>query len=108
MSWISSAGASTPSSVQNETCSIPSAPAATALAIAATACACAVTLSPCRWASSTAALSTSGVNWARYWCVPGVRVPPLAMILMTSTPRSACSRTAARTPAAVGSAAPPR
>ncbi len=35
--------------------------------------------------------------------VPGVRVPPLAMILMTSTPRSACSRTARRTASAPGS-----
>jgi len=34
ISWISSAGASTPSAVQNETCSSMSAPAATASAIA--------------------------------------------------------------------------
>src|SRR5205085_1249783 len=45
----------------------PGPPAATASAIAATTCACAVTWSPYRCASSTAARSTSGVNWARCW-----------------------------------------
>ena len=65
ISWISSTGASTLSSVQNDTCSNPSAPAATASAIACTACACAVTWSPCRCASSTAARRTSRVNWGR-------------------------------------------
>src|SRR6185437_14375306 len=37
----------------------------------------------------------------------GVKFPPLAMILMTSTPCSACSRTAARMPS-TPSAGPPR
>jgi imidazolonepropionase-like amidohydrolase len=57
---------------------------------------------------TTAAASTCGGNCASCCGDPGVRVPPLAMILMTSTPRSACSWTAARTSAAVGSTAPPR
>src|SRR6185437_12256462 len=47
-----------------------SAPAATASAIALAAWACAVTSRPCRCASSTAALSTSGGNWGRSWRVP--------------------------------------
>jgi len=87
ISWIRWPGASTPSSVQNVTCSSPSTPAATASAIALTAWACAVSSSPSRCASSTAARSTSDGNWARSWREPGVRFPPLAMILMTSTPR---------------------
>ena len=85
---------------------MPSTPAATASAMAWVPWACAVTGSPCRCASSTAARSTPASNWARSCRVPGVIVPPLAMILMTSTPRSTCSRTAARTPNSVGSATP--
>ncbi len=38
------------------------------------------------------------LNWGAYTLVPGVTIPPLAITLMTSTPRSACSSTARRTP----------
>ena len=89
---------STPSSVMNVMCSKPSTPAATASTMDCVPCACAVIGSPCRCASSTATRSSAGPNWLRSGRLPAVRLPPLAMILMTSTPRSTCSRIAARTP----------
>jgi hypothetical protein len=87
---------------------MPSTPASRAARIAPVPWACAVTGRPRRCASSTITVSCSGVNWATSWWVPGVMVPPLAITLMTSTPRSARSRAAARSASGVGSAAPPR
>ncbi len=50
---------------------------------------------PRRCASRTTAVSSSSVNWHSVTEVPAVSIPPLAMILTTSTPRSARSATAA-------------
>ena len=52
--------------------------------------------SPARCAASTSAVSSPTVNWAPSWSVSGVANPREAITLTTSTPRSACSVTAAR------------
>ena len=95
-----------PSAVMNVQCSTPSAPAARASRIASTAWACAVTGRPRAWASSTNARNTSGGNCVASQLVPGVICPPDAITLTTSTSRSACSRTALRTPSTPLVAAP--
>ncbi len=100
-------GASTPSADMKVACSIPSIPAATASAIDRALCACAVTGRPRRCASATMARRTSTPNWGRYGSEPGVMFPPLAITLITSTPRSLRSRTAVLA-AAAPSTSPPR
>jgi hypothetical protein len=75
---------------------MPSAPAAMAMCTAGRPCACAVTGRPLACAASTTARTSSRVNWHSITCVPVVENPPLVMILTRSTPRSARSRTAAR------------
>ena len=100
-----SSGAATRSPSTNVQCSRPSTPAATPSTIASSAWACAVTGKPCRCASSTSAASSSGVNCGAPRSEPAVSAPPEAITLITSTPRSACSRTASRTPRP---ATPPR
>jgi hypothetical protein len=62
MTAIRSPGSSTPSSDQKLACSRPLTPAATAFLIPAVPWASAAIGSPCRWASSTAAVSSSAVN----------------------------------------------
>jgi hypothetical protein len=107
MARIRASGASTPPAVMNVACSIPSTPAATASAMDLALWACAVTGSPWRWASSTMTRSAPAQSCGSCASEPGVMLPPLAITFVTSTPRSARSRTAARRPA-FPLTAPPR
>ena len=84
------------SSSSSEPCSIESMPARKAFLMPSVPIACAATRRPWRCASSIAAESSSGVNWAFPGTAPLVSTPPVAMSLMQSAPSHICSRTALR------------
>ncbi len=102
-----STSSSAPSAVRKVACSTPSTPAATDSAMPRGPCACAVTASPKPRAASHAARSSTGPYCDSCTPKPGVINPPVAMILMMSTPAATRCATAARTPS-IPSAAPPR
>src|SRR5947209_2713109 len=56
-------------------------------------CACAAILRPAMCASSAAAFNSSGVNCGAPGLSPFESTPPVAMILITSTPYFTCART---------------
>lgn len=74
-------------------CSMPSTPAATACSMALSQWAWAVTGRPAACASATIRSISQSVNWVATISVPGVDIPPLAMTLIRSAPRSTCWRT---------------
>ncbi len=102
-----STSSSAPSAVRKVACSTPATPAATDSAMPRGPCACAVTASPKPRAASHAARSSTGPYCDSCTPKPGVINPPVAMILMMSTPAATRCATAARTPS-TPSAAPPR
>ncbi len=102
-----SGGVTMPSSVRQVKCSSPSTPAATACQAPRTEWVWATTDSPASWPSETISARSSGENCTPSWSEPGVSIPPEAITLMTSTPRSTCSAIAARI-ASGPSATPPR
>ena len=87
-------------------CSIPSTPPARAASIPATEWACARTRRPTSCAASTITRRSSAAYWAPNMSVPAVRKPPLAITLITSTPRSWWSATAARSSSWVAAVQP--
>ena len=75
-----------------------STPAVMASAMPCPPCACAATGSPRECALCTAATSSAAVYCDSCGPSDGVKFPPVTMILIWSTPRAACSRTASRIP----------
>ena len=67
---------------------MPSTPTAITCSTAGVPCACTVTGRPAAWARSTIRRSSVVVNWVRITSLPGALMPPEAITLTTSTPRS--------------------